>query len=253
MSDIFVFGSNRSGIHGAGAAKYAHRNHGAIMGIGEGLMGDSYAIPTKDDPNTTLSLSEIAQHVAIFLEHARSHPELTYRVTRIGCGYAGYKDQDIWPLFKGYDAANITLPYVWARALNPQLPARLIVAGSRHYQDQRMIDYYLDRIIESAGILSGLEIISGGARGADTAAIYYARKRNIEHCVYLPDWERNGKRAGMMRNRDMAGVSSHLLAFWDMKSPGTDNMIQLANIYALESYVVIVPGEHPEDFNSSNF
>ncbi len=96
---IFVFGSNRAGVHGAGAAKTAMESYGAIFGIGEGLRGSSYGIPTKDDDIQTLPLDEIKIHVDTFLQFAREHPTLSFFVTRIGCGLAGYTNQDIAPMF----------------------------------------------------------------------------------------------------------------------------------------------------------
>ena len=97
---VFVFGSNLTGIHGAGAAKYARQRHGAIIGIGSGPQGNSYAIPTKRTPRETLSLDEIESYVRDFLDYARKHPELTFLLTAIGCGLAGYKPYQIAPMFK---------------------------------------------------------------------------------------------------------------------------------------------------------
>lgn len=109
MSGIFVFGSNLAGRHGAGAAKYALLHHGAVYGQGEGLQGNSYAIPTKDARIITLPLPAIRAHVAAFLIFARRNPDLTFRLTPIGCGLAGYKPADIAPLFA--DAPrNVVLP-----------------------------------------------------------------------------------------------------------------------------------------------
>lgn len=98
--EIFVFGSNLAGRHGKGAALFARQNHGAIYGQGIGLQGSSYAIPTKDSNIRTLPLDDIERHVYIFLEFAKSHPEMIFNITRIGCGLAGYKDYQIAPMFK---------------------------------------------------------------------------------------------------------------------------------------------------------
>lgn len=116
MSDIFVFGSNKSGIHGAGSALEAKRFYGAVDGIGEGQRGTSYAIPTKNfDVYSTLSLSDIQKHVKTFLAHATDCPDDLFHVTRIGCGFAGYNESDIIPLFK--DAPrNVILPPSWREA-----------------------------------------------------------------------------------------------------------------------------------------
>jgi hypothetical protein len=109
---IFVFGSNRLGIHGAGAAKTAHKEWGARWGKGDGLTVNltdktrgSYAIPTKVNPRIRLPLATIAESVGDFLRFARAC-ELegfgeVFLITRIGCGLAGYKDKQIAPLFAG--------------------------------------------------------------------------------------------------------------------------------------------------------
>lgn len=99
MSRIFVFGSNTRGVHGAGAADYAVRHHGAVCGQGEGLQGQSYAIPTKDRYIKTLPLTSIRTYVDRFCEFAAANPDMEFDVTRIGCGLAGYVDQDIAPMF----------------------------------------------------------------------------------------------------------------------------------------------------------
>jgi len=97
---IFVFGSNLAGRHGAGAALYAYNHHGAIMGKGEGRQGASYAIPTKDAKIKTLPLDKIEEHVNTFLKYARENPDLKFNVTAIGTGLAGYKHEQIAPLFR---------------------------------------------------------------------------------------------------------------------------------------------------------
>jgi len=98
--DIFTFGSNRLGVHGAGAALAARQYHGAIYGQGEGLQGNSYAIPTKATPYRTLLLPEIAVHIERFKTFAASRLDLTFNVTPVGCGYAGYKREQIRPMFE---------------------------------------------------------------------------------------------------------------------------------------------------------
>lgn len=109
---VFVFGSNLAGRHGKGAARCAIQDHGAIYGVGEGMQGYSYAIPTKDKNLNTLPLHVIAICVQRFLHYAKSHPETTFEVTRIGCGLAGYGDGDIAPMFKAA-SMNCNLPEGW--------------------------------------------------------------------------------------------------------------------------------------------
>lgn len=96
---ILVFGSNLMGVHGAGAAKLAESRFNARRGIGVGPTGHAYAIPTKRDPSTPLPLPRIRMGVDRFIEYAREHPELEFFVTRIGCGLAGYRDEEIAPMF----------------------------------------------------------------------------------------------------------------------------------------------------------
>lgn len=110
--DVFVFGSNRLGVHGAGAAKEAHRHYGAVYGCGEGLQGSSYAIPTKKTPYASLSLVEVAVAVERFIEFAQDHPQHEFHLTRVGCGLAGFTDEQIAPLFRSAPL-NVHLPDLW--------------------------------------------------------------------------------------------------------------------------------------------
>ena len=119
-NEIFVFGSNLAGIHGAGAAKIALLHFGAIWNEGVGLHGQSYAIPTKDDHIKTMPLSKIKFYVNDFINYAQQHDYLTFYVTKIGCGLAGYKPKDIAPLFKdAMYVENIFLPEEFWDIINP--------------------------------------------------------------------------------------------------------------------------------------
>ncbi len=112
-NQIFVFGSNLSGIHGKGAAKTALK-FGAKWGQAKGLQGKTFAIPTKDATiKYTLNIEEIKIFVNEFIEFAKVNENLIFLVTEIGCGLAGLKPKEIAPLFK--DAINI---------LNIHLPSR---------------------------------------------------------------------------------------------------------------------------------
>jgi hypothetical protein len=113
LGRIFVFGSNLAGIHGAGAAKTAFDLYGARWGQAEGIQGNSYAIPTKDDNVVeTLSLPVIKVYVETFRRFTIDNPLLYFFVTRLGCGLAGYTDDDMGPLFKDCPR-NVELPYGW--------------------------------------------------------------------------------------------------------------------------------------------
>ena len=108
-NEIFVFGSNLGGMHGGGAAYVAYRRFGAIMGQGVGLQGQSYAIPTMQG-----GVETIRPYVDEFIKFAEEHQDLTFLVTRIGCGIAGFTDEEISPLFaKAHSIDNIVLPEGW--------------------------------------------------------------------------------------------------------------------------------------------
>lgn len=98
-NEIFVFGSNEAGIHGAGAALTAKLMYGAKQGIGVGLHGRTYAIPTKDKNIRTLPLEKIKVYVDDFLLFANENSQYRFMLTPIGCGLAGYKTHMIAPMF----------------------------------------------------------------------------------------------------------------------------------------------------------
>ncbi len=118
-NQVFVFGSNLKGIHGAGAAKDAFDRYGAVWGKGEGHYGRSYALPTKDFFIQTLALNRVKEYVDTFIAYAKFNSELNFFVTKVGCGLAGYSDKDIAPMF--IDAPdNCELPEGW-RGMNSKL------------------------------------------------------------------------------------------------------------------------------------
>lgn len=104
--DIFVFGSNLAGMHGGGAARVAWQKFGAVWGQGVGLQGQSYAIPTMQG-----GVDTIKPYVDEFLDVAYECDQNTFYVTRIGCGIAGFTDEQIAPLFdRALDMYNVVLP-----------------------------------------------------------------------------------------------------------------------------------------------
>ena len=104
-NEIFVFGSNASGFHAGGAAALAMHHFGAIWGQGEGLQGQSYAIPTME------GLDSMRAAVERFTQFAVQHPEHRFIVTRVGCGIAGHSVKEVAPLFSGcVSLENVTLP-----------------------------------------------------------------------------------------------------------------------------------------------
>lgn len=105
-NEVFVFGSNLQGMHAGGAARIACEKFGTVWGQGIGMQGQSYAIPTMQG-----GVETIEPHVEEFMDYAFRHRELTFLVTRIGCGIAGFTAQQIAPLFlKVIDLENVILP-----------------------------------------------------------------------------------------------------------------------------------------------
>ena len=113
--EIFVFGSNIHGAHMGGAARVAMKKFGAVWGVGEGLQGQSYAIPTME------GLRNIGPAVQRFTAFARNHPDQTFLVTAVGCGIAGYTPQEIAPLFADASSLpNVCLPESFWKVINKQ-------------------------------------------------------------------------------------------------------------------------------------
>ena len=105
-NEIFVFGSNLAGLHAGGAARTAYHSFGAIWGQGVGLQGQSYAIPTMHG-----GVRQIQPYVDEFIIFAEEHPDFHFLVTPIGCGIAGFKAEEIAPLFKrAQNLENVWLP-----------------------------------------------------------------------------------------------------------------------------------------------
>lgn len=122
---------------------------------------------------------------------------------------------------------------------------RLIIAGSREFDDYQLLKAaWIDKFSPGLEVMADTEIISGGARGADRLGEELARNYGIKLTRFPADWSSFGKRAGVVRNQQMADYASesghlgYLLAFWDGTSRGTRNMIDLANKRGLDVTVI---------------
>jgi hypothetical protein len=113
---------------------------------------------------------------------------------------------------------------------------KLIIAGSRNYEDYQQFKVYVDYFTQN--IFPNIEIVSGNARGPDKMAIRYAVEHNLNYRIFNADWEGHGKAAGPIRNEQMANYADALLAFWDGKSRGTKHMIDIARLAELKVRVV---------------
>lgn len=118
VNEIFVFGSNLAGRHGAGAARLALK-WGAVMGGGIGLHGQTYAFPTLNPSLDKLSIGGLSASVDHLVATARRNPEFIFLVTEVGCGIAGFTVEEVAPLFAPcVDVANIHLPERFWAVLN---------------------------------------------------------------------------------------------------------------------------------------
>lgn len=110
--EIFVFGSNLAGKHGSGAALDARILFGAVQGVGEGLTGRCYALPTKDHHISILALHEIGVYVKKLRQFVdESYDEKLFLITAVGCGLAGHTPKQIAPLFANFmHYTNVSLP-----------------------------------------------------------------------------------------------------------------------------------------------
>lgn len=135
-NEIFVFGSNLQGEHRGGAARVAHQFFGAVLGVGVGLQGQSYAIPTMHG-----GVEVIKPYIDQFVRVAALMPDLKFYVTRIGCGIAGFSPMQIAPLFDGaYDLPNVVLPVEFYNIINT---ARRYASESGHFSDSSLrINFY---------------------------------------------------------------------------------------------------------------
>lgn len=172
-NEIFVFGSNLGGMHGAGAAKVAKEKYGAEWGVGIGKTGNSYAIPTKDKVLDRLDLKTIKEHVDEFVKYVEDHPELNFFITRIGCVLAGFRDMDIAPMFQALNGKeNCSFPDQWdlylklGRILPKQTWFCLFKDGTADWYDTEMtpparpyvtMDDYTEMVLEKDHRIKHLE------------------------------------------------------------------------------------------------
>lgn len=123
-NEIFVFGSNEAGIHGAGAARIAFLKFGAEMGLGNGLSGNSYAIPTKDRNVETLPLDKVKSYIVEFIGFVLNHQNLTFYLTKIGCGLAGFTIEEIknifWEVIEEYRTESSKEQYLPSNLIIPK-------------------------------------------------------------------------------------------------------------------------------------
>jgi predicted Rossmann fold nucleotide-binding protein DprA/Smf involved in DNA uptake len=114
---------------------------------------------------------------------------------------------------------------------------KVIIAGGRDFNDYALLERILTRLLSKTPLEEVL-IISGGAKGADKLGERYAKEKGIALQVFPADWDKHGKKAGYLRNAEMAKEGTHLVAFWDGQSKGTKHMIDLARKRNLDVRII---------------
>lgn len=115
---------------------------------------------------------------------------------------------------------------------------KVVVAGGRDFNNYKLLEDRLIKILKTKGKPSDIEIVSGGARGADALGERFAREKRCSLKLFMANWDRFGRSAGHRRNAEMADYSDVLVAFWNRASPGTKSMIELAKKKGLEVHVI---------------
>jgi len=110
---------------------------------------------------------------------------------------------------------------------------KVIIAGCRNFDDYEMLKHYVDHILQNVAQRESIEIVSGGAKGADTLGERYATERGYKITRFLADWDKYGRGAGPKRNEQMGDYADALIAFWDGQSRGTKHMIEYAKKKAI--------------------
>ena len=105
---------------------------------------------------------------------------------------------------------------------------KIIIAGGRDFMDYNLLKEKTNKILQEKKVTHKIVIISGCARGADTLGLRYASENAFDVEEYPADWNKYGKKAGYVRNVEMAENADALIAFWDGKSKGTKHMIDMA-------------------------
>lgn len=120
---------------------------------------------------------------------------------------------------------------------------RMIIAGSRHFSNYDLLKQRVQEVLDQSGIkMYELEVVSGGANGADKLGERFAKEFGTKLKVLNANWDSRGYSAGHLRNMEMAiyasgSIESYCICFWDGKSTGTKSMIQLAEKYGISLFI----------------
>lgn len=230
---IYVFGSNKAGLHNVGDALTAKTWHGAVTGKGEGPHGTSYAIPVRDSRMRAVSEEELVDALENFFGYCKLKSVIKFQFNRINFLVPEIDEQFLIKKLRRAPE-NVILPGMW----RGDGFSRVIVAGSRKFINEEFVFERLDFLLKDMD-KSKLQIVSGAAPGPDRTGEKWSKSRLGRQATKFPAyWEHQGDQAGFERNSVMAWEGTHLIAFWDGESTGTKDMIDKATRYGLNVRIV---------------
>lgn len=222
---VFCFGSNLAGIHGKGAALDAAKWYGAQRGVGRGMTGQAYALPTKFAAHVPLPIDAILAEIETFIRFASTRPEELFMVTRIACGLAGHSNQENL-VAKAFLKApqNCLLPGAWEAIRRPDM-TRLYVALPHGFDDYPWLTEKLDFYLGNRAV-AGIEIVM--LDGQNALPVRYALERGFPVMRLSSDDARQASDASGLARRRLLWYCTHLLVVGDALSVHREGYVQEA-------------------------
>lgn len=226
---IYVFGTDIAGRHAQESAATAVRLYGAEAGKGAGASGSSYAIPYRNSEQMLLPLTVIRNYLDDLFKHAAALPGSLFHVARFGCEPGAYKDAELADLFRRAPG-NVILPGLWARLLDPKLPARLLIFDpGAHMKDPAWQDQLRRYLALNVPLWNtpGIELVSVGDARAVVANDLAARQLKLKHRVIGANEERYGRNAQLTAEYRAVWYATHVLSIFDFDLTAQPQQIRI--------------------------
>ena len=241
-NQIFVFGSNALGYHTGGASGTARKKFGAVWGQAEGLQGQSYAIPVDFGRNVRKD-SETKAGVYRFIDFAKEHPELFFFVTRVGCGIAGYHDDEMALFFKdALNLNNVSLPKSFVDALR---------GGESNYNLERFLE------AQETDYSVALREIQGGKKSGHWIWFIFPQIKGLGHSYNSEFYGISGtEEAKAYLNHPVLGLRLREIttALLNCGNPSADNILGFPDVLKVKSCMTLFDLVSPNDiFNDVLF
>ncbi|MSR15874.1 MAG: hypothetical protein EXR86_15255 [Gammaproteobacteria bacterium] len=231
---VYVFGTSVLGKHMGDSVAHAMKFHGAQLGKWSGPTGNSYAIPCRSSELKLLAIEVIDNYIQSFLSYARQHPELTFVVTRFGCGDGQHHDATIAKLFR--DAPrNCQLPGIWARLLAPTSPVRLLISDPAAHMKSKVWQTKLQTYLKRNAPLwkaSSVDLVSAGLALSVVANDLAARNLHLKHCIVSCSTEYYRELAPFAAELKAVWYATHLLCISDFSRSAQPNQIRITTAAA---------------------